>query len=80
MRDGLAHAGQSGTLAARLKGPATIGKVHAKTGSTALSRALSGYLTTTSGRAVTFSIIVNGPAPKAEDAIDAFITELAQLP
>lgn len=79
-RNGLAHAGQSGTLAGRLKGPATLGKVQAKTGSTALARALSGYLTTAGGRPIVFSIVVNGPGPKAEDLIDAFVTDLASLP
>lgn len=76
-RDGLAVAGQTGTLAARLLGGATAGRVRAKTGSTAVSRALSGYLTAADGRQITFSIIVNNPSITAEKDIDAFVTAMA---
>jgi D-alanyl-D-alanine carboxypeptidase/D-alanyl-D-alanine-endopeptidase (penicillin-binding protein 4) len=77
-RDALAVSGQSGTLVTRLTGPQVTGKVRAKTGSTAISGALSGYLTTTSGRTVVFSIVVNQPRGAPEPAIDAFVLTLVR--
>ena len=73
-RDALAVSGQSGTLATRLGGGATAGRVQAKTGSTAVSGALSGYLTTASGATATFSIVVNQPRGAPEPAIDELVT------
>ena len=77
-RDALAVAGQSGTLAARLTDPTVAGRVQAKTGSTAVSGALSGYLTTASGRSVVFSIVVNQPRGAPEPAIDDFIRAMVR--
>ena len=55
-------------------------RAQAKGGSLAVTRALSGYLTTASGRHVVFSVIVNGPRlGAADDAIDEFVTNLASL-
>jgi D-alanyl-D-alanine carboxypeptidase/D-alanyl-D-alanine-endopeptidase (penicillin-binding protein 4) len=79
-RDALPLAASSGTLRKRLTDPATAGNVRAKTGSTPSARALSGYLTTTGGSQVTFSIIVNGPDDATISAIDSFVTALAKLP
>jgi D-alanyl-D-alanine carboxypeptidase len=53
--------------------------VRAKTGSTMVSRALSGYVTTAGGRQAVFSIVINAPNAAAEPAIDAFVTAVAQL-
>jgi len=73
-------AGTAGALGNRLVGPRTSGNVRAKGGSLAVSRSLSGYLTTASGRHVVFSVIVNGPrVGRAEEAIDEFVTNLASL-
>lgn len=80
LRDALPLAGRSGTLTSRLLDPATAGNVRAKTGSTFLARALSGYLRTAAGRDVEFSIIVGTPGPAAEAAIDAVVVALARLP
>ena len=77
-RDALAVSGHSGTLPARLTGPAVAGKVRAKTGSTAVSGALSGYLTTASGRTVVFAIVVNQPRGAPEPAIDEFVLTLTR--
>jgi D-alanyl-D-alanine carboxypeptidase/D-alanyl-D-alanine-endopeptidase (penicillin-binding protein 4) len=78
LRQALPLAGRSGTLAGRLTGPATIGNVRAKTGSIIPGRALSGYLTTTSGREATFSIVVNGDrVGPAQGAIDALVATVA---
>jgi D-alanyl-D-alanine carboxypeptidase/D-alanyl-D-alanine-endopeptidase (penicillin-binding protein 4) len=73
-------AGQPGALGGRLTGPDTSGNVRAKGGSLAITRSLSGYLTTRSGRHAVFSVIINGPSVGgAELAIDDFVTALAQL-
>jgi len=74
-------AGQPLALGGRLNGPATSGKVRAKGGSLAVTRSLSGYVTTGSGRPAVFSVIVNGSAlGQAEAAIDDFVISLATLP
>lgn len=75
-RDALAVSGRSGTLASRLGGAETAGRVQAKTGSTAVAGALSGYLTADSGATVVFSIVVNQPAGAPEPAIDELVTSL----
>ena len=77
-RDALAVSGSSGTLATRLGGADTAGRVQAKTGSTAVSGALSGYLTGASGSTVVFSVVVNQPAGAPEPAIDGFVTALVR--
>lgn len=59
MRTELAVSGRTGTLKSRLTGD-LAGKVVAKTGSVRGGRALSGYATTASGKAVTFSVLLNG--------------------
>ncbi len=53
-------AGEDGTLSGRMKGTRAAGNVKAKTGTIANVRSLSGYLTTTSGERVVFSMIANG--------------------
>jgi D-alanyl-D-alanine carboxypeptidase/D-alanyl-D-alanine-endopeptidase (penicillin-binding protein 4) len=68
---GLPVAGRTGTLAGRLRGPATNGNVRAKTGTIIGGSALSGYATTADGRDVVFSIVVNGDPPAAQRAIGA---------
>jgi len=75
----LAVAGRNGTLRGRLRrGPAS-GNVYAKTGTTALSSALSGYV---GGRYV-FAVVHNGPPLSAwwcREAQDRFVTVLASGP
>jgi serine-type D-Ala-D-Ala carboxypeptidase/endopeptidase (penicillin-binding protein 4) len=71
-------AGHSGTLRSRLTGEATVGNVRAKTGTTAPSRALSGYLSTVDGRAAVFSVVVNGSSPGAAlPAVDDLVATVA---
>jgi serine-type D-Ala-D-Ala carboxypeptidase/endopeptidase (penicillin-binding protein 4) len=52
-------AGVDGTLERRLAGTACEGRLVGKTGTLLHARALSGYITTASGRPVTFAIIAN---------------------
>lgn len=76
--EALPVAGESGTLASRFRGTVAAGNVRAKTGSTFVGRALSGFFTTTGGRRAFFSVITNGaePAPSA-GAIDDLVVAVA---
>ncbi|HZK76122.1 MAG TPA: D-alanyl-D-alanine carboxypeptidase/D-alanyl-D-alanine-endopeptidase [Candidatus Kapabacteria bacterium] len=51
--------GVDGTLENQMKGTPTQGNVHAKTGSMTGVRAISGYLTTSDGEPIAFSILAN---------------------
>jgi D-alanyl-D-alanine carboxypeptidase/D-alanyl-D-alanine-endopeptidase (penicillin-binding protein 4) len=62
-RDTLPVAGVDGTLAGRFKNSPLKGKLWAKTGTHNEADALSGYLTTASGKTLAFSILVNGHRP-----------------
>jgi D-alanyl-D-alanine carboxypeptidase/D-alanyl-D-alanine-endopeptidase (penicillin-binding protein 4) len=63
--------GHDGTLDTRMRGTILDGRVEAKTGTISNVRALSGYLETTSGERIVFSIIANNfTAPTSQiDAI-----------
>jgi D-alanyl-D-alanine carboxypeptidase/D-alanyl-D-alanine-endopeptidase (penicillin-binding protein 4) len=72
----LAVAGLSGTLEHRLRQPPALGQVFAKTGTTSLASALSGYV---AGR-YAFAIVQNGPPLSpwwCRQAQDRFVTVLA---
>ncbi len=74
LADGLPVAGRSGTLAGRFRGTAADGNVRAKTGTIIGGTALSGYATTAGGRAIVFSIVVNGPgAENAAGGVDRLV-------
>jgi D-alanyl-D-alanine carboxypeptidase/D-alanyl-D-alanine-endopeptidase (penicillin-binding protein 4) len=79
-RRALAAPGLRGsTLSGRLEG--LEGRVQAKTGTIANVNSLSGFLTTDSGRALTFSIMTNGsglPAAAVRRAIDRLVMEIAR--
>jgi D-alanyl-D-alanine carboxypeptidase/D-alanyl-D-alanine-endopeptidase (penicillin-binding protein 4) len=78
VRDSLAVAGLSGTLRHRLEYRPARGRVRAKTGTTAIASALSGYV----GRRYAFVVVHNGyPVPSwaAREAQDRFVTKLAAL-
>ncbi len=70
-RSTLPIAGSDGSLAARFTGSPLKGKLLAKTGTLGEVRALSGYLTTASGRMLAISVLVNDhqPQSKAEGAV-----------
>jgi serine-type D-Ala-D-Ala carboxypeptidase/endopeptidase (penicillin-binding protein 4) len=71
--------GVDGTLRTRFRGSSAEGRVHAKTGTLANVRALSGYLQTRDGEWLAFAMIVNNVTAPAKE-IDA-VTErsLARL-
>ena len=58
-RDAMPVGGVDGTLKNRLKNPATMNNVRAKTGTLDQVSSLSGYLTTASGEKLVFSIMTN---------------------
>ena len=75
-------AGRDGTLAGRMAGTAAEGNAHAKTGSIANARALSGYVTTADGERLVFSIIANNfetAASLIEQTSDQIVVRLAQF-
>jgi D-alanyl-D-alanine carboxypeptidase/D-alanyl-D-alanine-endopeptidase (penicillin-binding protein 4) len=80
--DALPIAGVDGTIRERMKGSRAAGNVHAKTGTLANVRALSGYVTTADGEMVAFVMIANNfTAPKsaAEYVQDLVCERLAHL-
>lgn len=62
LRDALSKAGVDGTLDDRLRGPATRGRVFAKTGYINGVRTLAGYAQTKAGTWVAFAFFYNGAA------------------
>jgi len=68
-------AGETGTLADRLKGTPAVGRVRAKTGTLQGVGALAGYATARDGSALTFAIIVN--APRADTDADRLWSAVA---
>ena len=69
-----------GTLAARF--PGLKGRISAKTGTLGESRALSGYITTTAGETMVFSVLVDDHLPGAADRVvmDKIVTLIAGQP
>jgi serine-type D-Ala-D-Ala carboxypeptidase/endopeptidase (penicillin-binding protein 4) len=57
--DALPIAGLDGSLRNRMKGTAAAGKIHAKTGSIANARSLSGYALTADNHMLIFSLLAN---------------------
>ena len=73
-------AGVDGTMRERFKGSAAAGQVRAKTGTISNVRALSGYVPTTDGEWLAFSIIVNnvtGSGAEVVAPIDRAVNRLA---
>jgi len=80
--DALPIAGVDGTIRNRMKGTPAQGNVHAKTGSVALARALSGYVTTADHHMLIFSFLANNwtvPVTSVERVQDAIAARLAAL-
>jgi D-alanyl-D-alanine carboxypeptidase/D-alanyl-D-alanine-endopeptidase (penicillin-binding protein 4) len=70
-RETLPVAGVDGTLAGRFKSSPLSGRLWAKTGTHSEANALSGYLTTASGKTLAFSILVNGHRPDSGAELQA---------
>lgn len=66
-RNSLPVGGADGTLAERFGGTPLDGRIEAKTGSLSEVSTLSGYLTTSRGQTLVFSILVNGHLPENGD-------------
>jgi D-alanyl-D-alanine carboxypeptidase/D-alanyl-D-alanine-endopeptidase (penicillin-binding protein 4) len=64
LHDGLPVAGETGTLERRLELRPARGRVRAKTGTTKIASALSGYV----GARYAFSVVMNGHPVSAEQA------------
>ena len=78
-RSSLPLAGQSGSLANRLKGTSGESRVWAKTGSMSQVRSLAGYVMTAEGEPLVFSFMVNGfrvPTREIDAAIDQALLRL----
>jgi len=80
--DALPIAGVDGTLETRMKGTPADSNVHAKTGSVALARSLSGYVTTADRRMLIFSFLCNNwttPTREVEHVQDAILERIAAM-
>jgi D-alanyl-D-alanine carboxypeptidase/D-alanyl-D-alanine-endopeptidase (penicillin-binding protein 4) len=80
--DAMPIAGVDGTIRNRMKGTPAQGNVRAKTGSVALARSLSGYVTTANQRMLIFSFLCNNwtvPVREVERVQDAIAARLASM-
>lgn len=80
--DALPIGGVDGTIRNRMKGTPAEHNVHAKTGSVALSRSLSGYVTTADRQLLIFSFLSNNwtvPTRNVERVQDAIAVRLAGM-
>lgn len=76
--DGLPIAGVDGSLRRRMIGTAAQGKIHAKTGSVANARSLSGYAITADSDTLIFSLLANNWITH-ESAVDSVHNRIAVL-
>ncbi|HEX5436069.1 MAG TPA: D-alanyl-D-alanine carboxypeptidase/D-alanyl-D-alanine-endopeptidase [Gemmatimonadaceae bacterium] len=80
--DALPVAGTDGTLESRMRGTLAQGNAHAKTGSISNARSLSGYVRTSDGRLLLFSLLCNNWTVRASDVLhvqDVITERLAAL-
>jgi len=77
LRNGLAVAGQTGTLADRWVGTPVAGRLRAKTGTLRNVTALAGEVKTTAGSTVTFAYVANVPDP---GSINPAAVDMDRLP
>jgi D-alanyl-D-alanine carboxypeptidase/D-alanyl-D-alanine-endopeptidase (penicillin-binding protein 4) len=80
--DALPIAGVDGTIRGRMKGTPAENNVHAKTGSVALARSLSGYVTTADHHMLIFSVLANNwtaDVRAVERVQDAIAVRLAAM-
>ena len=79
LRDGLAVAGETGTLAERWRGTQVAGRLHAKTGSLRNVTALAGEVEPLAGGRVTFAYVANAPDPGPLDPGDVDMDRLGDI-
>jgi D-alanyl-D-alanine carboxypeptidase/D-alanyl-D-alanine-endopeptidase (penicillin-binding protein 4) len=79
VRDGLAVAGETGTLADRWQGTEVAGRLRGKTGTLRNVTALAGEVEPTQGGALTFAYVANVPDPGEVTAGEVGIDALAQI-
>jgi D-alanyl-D-alanine carboxypeptidase/D-alanyl-D-alanine-endopeptidase (penicillin-binding protein 4) len=82
-RSTLPVAGESGTLAERMKGTPLEGRVWAKTGTLSNVRSLSGYLLTRMGEPIVFSMLSNNfqvPTSPIDAAMEEALLRAFELP
>ena len=79
-RETLPIGGVDGTLARRFKGTVLEGKIFAKTGTINATNALAGYMTTKSGKTLTFAAYANDvpSGTAATPAMDAALVAIAE--
>jgi len=80
--EALPIAGVDGTIRNRMRGTPAEGNVHAKTGSVAMARSLSGYVTTADRHLLIFSFLSNNwtvPVQSVERVQDAIAARLAAM-
>ena len=80
--DALPIAGVDGTVGSRMKGTPAAGNVHAKTGTLDKARSLSGYVTTSDGHMLLFSVLCNNyvvPTRRVDRVSDAIAVRLASM-
>jgi D-alanyl-D-alanine carboxypeptidase/D-alanyl-D-alanine-endopeptidase (penicillin-binding protein 4) len=78
--DAMPIAGVDGTIRSRMRGTPAAANVHAKTGSVAQARSLSGYVRSLNGDTLIFSILANNwnvPAGRVTSAADSIAARLA---
>ncbi len=79
---GLPIAGVDGTIASRMRGTPAAGNLRAKTGFVDKARSLSGYVNTSDGHQLVFSVLCNnwvGPTREVERVQDAIGAYLASV-
>jgi serine-type D-Ala-D-Ala carboxypeptidase/endopeptidase (penicillin-binding protein 4) len=79
LRDGLAVAGETGTLADRWRGTQVAGRLRAKTGSLRNVTALAGEVEPLAGGSVTFAYVANVPDPGPLDPGDVGMDRLGDI-
>ncbi len=79
VRDGLAVAGETGTLADRWIGTEVAGRLRGKTGTLRNVTALAGEVEPTQGGGLTFAYVANVPDPREVTAGEVGIDDLAHI-